>query len=109
MPRKYGLAGIGLFFVGFALGAVSNTIRQFWIVPFADIVIVFAVFVAIFGAVRAGRSIHSILIVGIIYGIGFFYKRDDHETHVLSGIGFGLPHEAHIVLGLSIMALPRLL
>ncbi|MBI2649509.1 MAG: hypothetical protein HYW93_07665 [Thaumarchaeota archaeon] len=105
LTRKYGLAGVGLFFLGFGLGAVANTLGQLWIVPFADILIVFAIFLAIFGAVKAGTSIRSILVVGIAYGIGFFYKGDDHETHVLSGIGFGLPHEAHIVLGLGIMAL----
>lgn len=51
----------------------------------------------------AAGPLLEIATVSVIYGLGEFYKDQDHGTHMLSGIGFGLPHQAHFFMGLLIM------
>jgi hypothetical protein len=45
-----------------------------------------------------------LLIAGAVIGIGLFYKSAPHEIHIASGIGFGLVHPAHIMLGMILIA-----
>jgi hypothetical protein len=54
---------------------------------------------------RAGVPMRYLLIVGAIIGIGLFYKSAPHEIHIASGIGFGLPHNGHIVIGTILMTI----
>ncbi|MBS3113752.1 hypothetical protein J4448_01500 [Candidatus Woesearchaeota archaeon] len=44
------------------------------------------------------------LVIGIIVLlIGVFYALMPHSVHVASGIGFGLSHGVHVVLGLILL------
>jgi hypothetical protein len=46
-----------------------------------------------------------LLAAGAVIGIGLFYKSVSHEIHIASGIGFGLPHNGHIVIGTILMTI----
>ena len=46
-----------------------------------------------------------LVIAGAVIGIGLFYKSSPHEIHIASGIGFGLIHNAHIVMGTILMTI----
>lgn len=71
LARKAGLAGLGLYFLGFALGGVANSASNLLpITPYADTIITLGFVLAIFRAIRAGSSTREILIVGIIFGVG---------------------------------------
>jgi hypothetical protein len=40
-----------------------------------------------------------LLVAGTVIGIGLFCKSVVHKIHIASGLGFGLPHPAHIGIG----------
>jgi hypothetical protein len=100
-----GWRGLGLFFLGFALGGVANSATSLlWITPYADTLTALGFVFSLFGAVRAGSSTREIIIVGIVFGIGTFYLGEPHLTHIESGIGLGLDHVAHVFIGLGLIA-----
>jgi hypothetical protein len=67
--------------------------------PFADLLFGLGLVIIIAAAARAGFSMKYLVIAGAVIGVGLFYKSSPHEIHVASGIGFGLIHNAHIVIG----------
>jgi hypothetical protein len=101
--RRYALVGVGLFGLAWLLGGIGETQGLFALVPFADISLSLGFVLALFGAMVAGAALREIVPVGVIAGIGHFYKGQDHMTHVMSGLGFGLEHTAHIFLGLVLI------
>ena len=66
----------------------------------ADSLFIVSIFVAIYGAIRAGHSILSVIIVGIIYGMGTFYGFESQSVVSGSGLGFGLERETLQSIGI---------
>jgi hypothetical protein len=107
--RKYGITGTAIHLAGFAIGFVSIGLVLGGVIniesglaaltPFADLLYGLGLVIVVAVAARAGLPMKYLLIVGAIVGIGLFYKSAPHEIHIASGAGFGLVHQAHIMLG----------
>jgi hypothetical protein len=112
---KAGITGLTIHLAGFVLGfigigLVSGGVIDIEsgisvIVPFADLLYGLGLVIVVAVAARAGLPMKYLLIAGAIIGIGLFYKTASHEIHIASGIGFGLVHQAHIMLGIILIAL----
>jgi hypothetical protein len=112
--RKYGIAGLTFHLVGFALGFISIRLVLGGVIdmesglavltPFADLLYGLGLIIVVAVAARAGVLMKYLLVVGAVIGVGLFYKSAPHEIHIASGIGFGLVHPAHIMLGMILIA-----
>ncbi len=102
------LAGfaVGFLSIGLVLGGVidieSGIVR---LTPFADILFGLGLVIVTVAAAKANVQMRYLFLAGAVIGIGLFYKSAPHEIHIASGIGFGLPHNAHIVIGTILMTL----
>jgi hypothetical protein len=106
---KHGITGLTIHLAGFALGFISIGLVLGGVIdmesglavltPFADLLYGLGLVIVVAVAARAGVPMKYLFIVGAIIGIGLFYKSAPHEIHIASGIGFGLIHPAHIMLG----------
>lgn len=107
--RKHGIAGLAIHLAGFALGFVSIGLifsgaaaiesGLAVLTPFADALYGIGLVIVVAVAAKAGVPMKYLVIIGAVIGIGLFYKSAPHEIHIASGIGFGIIHNAHIVLG----------
>lgn len=106
---KHGITGLVIHLVGFALGFVGEGLVLQGVigiesgiavlVPFADLLYGLGLVMVVAIAARAGVPLKYLVIVGAVIGTGLFYKSAVHEIHIASGLGFGLPHPAHIGIG----------
>jgi hypothetical protein len=113
--RKYGIAGLVIHLAGFAIGFLSIGLVFGGVIdiesgvaaltPFADLLFGLGLVVMVAVAARAGVPMKYLLVAGAVIGVGLFYKSSPHEIHVASGIGFGLVHNAHIVLGTILLTI----
>jgi hypothetical protein len=113
--RKYGIAGLAVHLAGFALGFVSIGLVFAGVIdiesgiaaltPFADLLYGLGLIASVAVAARAGVPIKYLLVAGAVIGIGLFYKTAPHEIHIASGIGFGVIHNGHLVLGMILIAI----
>lgn len=101
--RRLAFVGAGLFFVAWLLGGVGATQSLEGVVPYADTILGLGFVLAIVGAALAGATLVELAPVGLLSGVGHFYKGQDHATHVLSGWGLGFGHTQHILLGLILI------
>jgi hypothetical protein len=111
---KHGIIGLAIHLAGFVLGfigiglvlgGVIDTESGISVIaPFADLLYGLGLVIVVAVAARAGLPMKYLLIAGAIIGIGLFYKSAPHEIHIASGIGFGLVHPAHIMLGMILIA-----
>lgn len=107
--RKYGITGLALHLVGFAIGFISIGLVLGGVIniesglsvltPFADLLYGLGLVIVVAVAARAGVPMKYLLVAGAVIGVGLFYKSAPHEIHIASGIGFGFPHNGHIVIG----------
>jgi hypothetical protein len=107
--RKYGITGLAIHLAGFALGFFSIALvlggvfniesGLAMLTPFADLLYGLGLVIVVAVAARAGVPMKHLLVAGAVIGVGLFYKPAPHEIHVASGIGFGLPHNGHTVIG----------
>lgn len=107
--RKHGITGLAIHLAGFALGFISIGLIFSGVAgiesglavlaPFADTLYGIGLVIVVAVAARAGVPMKYLVIAGAVIGIGLFYKSAPHEIHIASGIGYGAPHNAHIVLG----------
>jgi len=107
--RKHGITGLAIHLVGFALGFLSIGLVFGGVIdiesgiavltPFADLLYGLGLVIVVAVAAKAGVPMKYLLVAGAAIGIGLFYKSSPHEIHVASGIGFGVIHNAHIVIG----------
>jgi hypothetical protein len=112
---KHGITGLVIHLAGFALGFISIGLVLGGVIdiesgitvlaPFADMLYGLGLVIVVAVAARAGVPMKYLLIVGAVIGIGLFYKSAPHEIHIASGIGFGLVHPAHTMLGMILIAL----
>jgi len=103
--RTYALVGVGLFLLAWLLGGIGQTQRLFALVPYGEIALGLGFVLALLGAVIAGASLWQVVPIGVLSGIGHFYKGQDHVTHIESGWGLGLEHTPHIILGLILIGI----
>jgi hypothetical protein len=107
--KKYAIIGLALNLIGFALGFAGQGLYQMGIEsldsgiatlePLGDLAFGLGLVIVIASAALAGVEMRYIAIAGAVIGIGLFFKSALHEIHIASGIGFGLPHTAHVGLG----------
>ena len=107
--RKYGITGLAVHLTGFALGTLSIGLILGGVIdinsglamltPFADLMYGIGLVIVVAVVARAGLPMKYLLVAGVVIGMGLFYKSAPHEIHIASGIGFGLPHNGHIVIG----------
>jgi hypothetical protein len=113
--RKYGIAGIAIHLTGVALGAISIALVLSGTIgiesglavltPFADTLYGLGLVIVVAVAARAGVPMKYLVIIGAVIGVGLFYKSAPHEFHIASGIGFGLPHNGHTMIGIMMIAI----
>lgn len=107
--RKYAIAGMAAHLAGVALGTLSIALvlggrigiesGLAFLTPFADALFGLGLIMVVAVAARAGVPMKYLVIVGAIIGVGLFYKSAPHEFHIAAGIGFGLPHNGHTIMG----------
>jgi hypothetical protein len=112
---KHGITGLVIHLTGFVLGFIGIGLVLGGVidiesgitvlVPFADLLYGLGLVIVVAVAARAGLPMKYLLVAGAVIGIGLFYKSAPHEIHIASGIGFGLVHPAHIMLGMILIAL----
>ena len=111
--RKNGIAGLAIHLVGLALGTFSIALvlseainiesGLALLTPFADLMYGLGLVIVVAVAAKAGVPMKYLAMTGAVTGIGLFYKSAPHEFHIASGIGFGLPHNGHTVLGIILI------
>lgn len=107
--RRHAAIGLAVHLAGFAFGFLSIGLVLGGVIglesglpvvsPFADLMYGLGLVMVVAVAARAGVPMKYLLIAGAVIGVGIFYKSAPHEIHMASGIGFGMPHTGHTVLG----------
>jgi hypothetical protein len=107
--RRHEITGLAIHLVGFTIGFLSIGLILGGVIgmesglavltPFADALFGLGLVIVVAVAARADLPMKYLVIAGAVIGVGLFYKSSPHEFHVASGIGFGLPHNGHIVIG----------
>jgi hypothetical protein len=107
--RRYEITGLAIHLVGFTIGFLSIGLILGGVIgmesglavltPFADALFGLGLVIVVAVGARADLPMKYLVIAGAVIGVGLFYKSSPHEFHVASGIGFGLPHNGHIVIG----------
>lgn len=103
------MIGIAIHIAGFALGFAGQGSIQLRLTsidsgiailePFGDLFYGLGLVIVVASAARSELSMKYLVIAGIVIGIGLFYKSAIHEIHIASGLGYGLPHQAHVGIG----------
>jgi hypothetical protein len=107
--RKHAAIGLAVHLAGFALGFAGEGLILMGVLgwdsgaatlePLGDGLYGLGLVIVVAVAARAGVPMKQFVGAGIAIGIGIFYKSAVHEVHIASGLGFGLPHTAHIGFG----------
>jgi hypothetical protein len=107
--RRHEITGLAIHLVGFTIGFLSIGLILGGVIgmesglavltPFADALFGLGLVIVVAVGARADLPMKYLVIAGAVIGVGLFYKSSPHEFHVASGIGFGLPHNGHIVIG----------
>jgi hypothetical protein len=108
--HRYGITGLAMHLAGAALGTLSISLVLSGrigiesgvavLTPFADALFGLGIVIVVAAAARASVPMKCLVVIGTIIGLGLFFKSAPHEFHIASGLGFGLPHNGHTVLGL---------
>src|SRR5215210_7601655 len=106
---KHGITGLAIHLAGFALGFISIGLVLGGVIdmgsalamltPFADVLYGLGLVIVVAVVARAGIPMKYLVVAGAVIGVGLFYKSAPHEIHMASGIGLGLPHNGHVVIG----------
>lgn len=102
------LAGLVIGFVSIGLvlaGALDIESGLAMLAPFADMLFGLGLVIVVALASRSNVPMKHLIVAGIAIGLGLFYKSAPHEIHIASGIGFGLPHNGHTVVGTILITL----
>lgn len=113
--RKYGIAGLAIHLAGLALGTLSISLvlsgaiaiesGLAMLTPFADALYGLGLVIVVAAAAKASVTMKYLAIIGTVIGVGLFFKSAPHEFHIASGLGFGLPHNGHLVIGIILIAI----
>jgi hypothetical protein len=106
---KHRITSLAIHLAGFALGFISIGLVLGGVIdieaglamltPFADVLYGLGLVIVVAVVARAGVPMKYLLVAGAVIGVGLFYKSAPHEIHIASGIGLGLPHNGHVVIG----------
>ncbi len=113
--RKYGIIGLAVHLIGFALGFVGEGLILMGTIsiesgaaalePVGDLLYGLGLVTVVAVAAKANVPMKYLLISGTAIGIGLFCKSAVHEIHIASGMGFGLEHLRHIGIGAILITL----
>src|SRR2546422_11407136 len=70
--RSYAMIGIVLYTFGLVLNEIGNGLAQKWLVPYADTISALGFVIALYTATLAGPRTPLTVVIGLIYGLGFF-------------------------------------
>src|SRR5205809_7503997 len=84
--RSYDMIGNVLYDFGLVLNEIGNGLAQRWLVPYADTISALGFVIALYTATLAGLGTRLTVVIGLIYGIGFFYVSEPDSTYVASGL-----------------------
>ena len=99
--RSYAMIGIVLYAFGLVLNEIGNGLTQLWLVPYADTISALGFVIALYTASLAGLGTRLTVLIGLVYGIGFFYVSEPDATYAASGLKLGSYNMTHdIGLGL---------
>jgi hypothetical protein len=65
----------------------------------ADVLYGLGLVIVVAVVARASIPMKYFVVAGAVTGVGLFYESAPHEIHIASGIGLGLPHNGHVVIG----------
>jgi hypothetical protein len=112
--RKYGITGLAIHLAGVALGTLSISLVLSGrigiesglavLTPFADALYGLGLVIVVAAAARASVPMKYLVLIGTVIGVGLFFKSAPHEFHIASGLGFGLPHNGHLITGMIMIA-----
>ncbi len=99
--RSYAMIGIVLYAFGLVLNEIGNGLTQLWLVPYADTISAMGFVIALYTATLAGLGTRLTVLIGLVYGIGFFFVSEPDATYSASGLKVGSYNMTHYVgLGL---------
>ncbi|OLD54791.1 hypothetical protein AUI46_07175 [archaeon 13_1_40CM_2_52_13] len=99
--RSYAMIGIVLYAFGLVLDEIGNGLAQVWLVPYADTISALGFVIALYTASLAGLGTRLTVLIGLIYGIGFFYVSEPDATYAASGLKISSYNTTHFIgLGL---------
>ena len=104
--RSYAMIGIVLYTFGLVLNEIGNGLAQKWLVPYADTISALGFVIALYTATLAGLGTRLTVVIGLIYGIGFFYVSEPDSTYLDSG--FKIASYTHYV-GLGLIGFTMIL
>src|SRR3989475_1255798 len=103
--RSYAMIGIVLYAFGLVLNEIGNGLAQRWLVPYADTISALGFVIALYTATLAGLGTRLTVVIGLIYGIGFFYVSEPDSTYLDSG--FRISSYTHYV-GVGLIGFPMI-
>ena len=106
--RSYAMIGIVLYAFGLVLNEIGNGLTQLWLVPYADTISALGFVIALYTAALAGLGTRLTVLIGLIYGIGFFYVSEPEATYAASALKIGSYNMTHNV-GLGLIGLTMIL
>jgi hypothetical protein len=106
--RSYAMIGIVLYAFGLVLNEIGNGLTQLWLVPYADTISALGFVIALYTASLAGLGTRLTVLIGLIYGIGFFYVSEPDATYEASGLKVASYSTAHDV-GLGLIGFTMML
>jgi hypothetical protein len=106
--RSYAMIGIVLYAFGLVLNEIGNGLIQLWLVPYADTISALGFVIALYTASLAGLGTRLTVLIGLIYGIGFFYVSEPDAAYAASGLKIGSYNTTHTV-GLGLIGFTMIL
>ena len=106
--RSYAMIGIVLYAFGLVLNEIGNGLTQLWLVPYADTISALGFVIALYTAALAGLGTRLTVLIGLVYGIGFFYVSEPEATYSASALKIGSYNMTHNV-GLGLIGFTMIL
>jgi hypothetical protein len=107
--------GIAIHLAGFVVGFISTGLVLQGVIgieagttvltPYSDVLYGLGMIIVVAAAAKVGVPMKYLVIAAAVIGIGLFYRGQEHEIHIASGIGLGIVHPAHIGLGHLLMTI----
>src|SRR2546422_10851142 len=86
---------------GLVLAEIDNGLAQLWLVRYAATKSALGFVIALYSASLAGLGTRLTVLIGLIYGIGFFYVSEPDATYAASGLKISSYNTTHFIgLGL---------
>ena len=101
--RRVAIFGLILFVIGAVIFFNVDATKLYLVLP-TEVLLVLGWGLTFAIAMRRSRENYlvPVVIVLLLFAFSTFYFATSHEVHMVSGIGFGLPHEpptGHVMIG----------